>query len=86
MMLTHPLECSATTHPGLKRGNNEDCFLSSPYADLWVVADGMGGHEAGEIASGMTLKKLSSSINADGITYLRDTELLKEAVQHILNY
>lgn len=51
MMLTHPLECSATTHPGLKRGNNEDCFLSSPYADLWVVADGMGGHEAGEVAS-----------------------------------
>lgn len=51
MMLVHPLEYSATTHPGLKRENNEDCFLSSPNADLWVVADGMGGHEAGEVAS-----------------------------------
>jgi PPM family protein phosphatase len=51
MMLVHPLEYSATTHPGLKRENNEDCFLSAPNADLWLVADGMGGHEAGEVAS-----------------------------------
>ncbi len=51
MTLLHPLEYSAATHPGLKRANNEDCFLSAPSADLWVVADGMGGHEAGEIAS-----------------------------------
>lgn len=51
MTLLHPLEYSATTHPGLKRENNEDCFLSAPNADLWVVADGMGGHEAGEVAS-----------------------------------
>jgi serine/threonine protein phosphatase PrpC len=51
MTLLHPLEYSAATHPGLKRENNEDCFLSAPNADLWVVADGMGGHEAGEVAS-----------------------------------
>lgn len=51
MTLVHPLEYSAATHPGLKRENNEDCFLSAPDADLWVVADGMGGHEAGEVAS-----------------------------------
>ncbi|RYY03055.1 MAG: serine/threonine-protein phosphatase [Gammaproteobacteria bacterium] len=51
MTLLHPLEYSAATHPGLKRENNEDCFLNAPNADLWVVADGMGGHEAGEVAS-----------------------------------
>ncbi|RZA04219.1 MAG: serine/threonine-protein phosphatase [Moraxellaceae bacterium] len=53
MTLLHPLEYSAATHPGLKRENNEDCFLSAPNADLWVVADGMGGHEAGEVASAL---------------------------------
>lgn len=62
MMLTHPLESSATTHPGLKRGNNEDCFLSSPNADLWVVADGMGGHEAGEVASSIVRETFENFI------------------------
>jgi serine/threonine protein phosphatase PrpC len=51
MTLFHPPESSAATHPGLKRENNEDCFLSAPESGLWLVADGMGGHEAGEVAS-----------------------------------
>jgi PPM family protein phosphatase len=51
MALINPLESSTVTHPGLRRDNNEDSFLSDPDAGLWVVADGMGGHEAGEVAS-----------------------------------
>jgi PPM family protein phosphatase len=51
MALFNPLESSTVTHPGLKRDNNEDCYLSAPQAGLWLVADGMGGHEAGEVAS-----------------------------------
>lgn len=55
------LEYSAATHPGLERDNNEDCYLSMPEAGIWLVADGMGGHEAGEIASAVvrdTVRKL----------------------------
>ena len=50
-MTINPLEYSAASHPGLMRDNNEDCFLSRPEHGLWLVADGMGGHEAGEVAS-----------------------------------
>jgi PPM family protein phosphatase len=62
MTPTHPLDYSAATHPGLKRENNEDCFVSAPDAGLWGVADGMGGHEAGEVASAIvrdTLERLA---------------------------
>lgn len=48
---SRPLVFSAVTHAGLERDNNEDSFLSLPDQGVWVVADGMGGHEAGEIAS-----------------------------------
>jgi len=39
------------THPGLKRAVNEDAALSRDDVRLWVVADGMGGHENGQWAS-----------------------------------
>lgn len=41
----------AQSHPGARRKHNEDAVLARPEAGLWAVADGMGGHEAGEVAS-----------------------------------
>ncbi|WP_238371683.1 PP2C family protein-serine/threonine phosphatase [Heliomarina baculiformis] len=42
---------NAKTHVGLKRKVNEDSVLALPGHDIWVVSDGMGGHEAGDFAS-----------------------------------
>jgi PPM family protein phosphatase len=42
---------AAATHPGLRRPANEDAFCRREDLGLYVVADGMGGHAAGEVAS-----------------------------------
>lgn len=45
------MESFGVSDPGCVRGNNEDFFLLAPAAKLYLVADGMGGAQAGEYAS-----------------------------------
>jgi PPM family protein phosphatase len=48
------------TDVGKKRTNNEDSFALKPEHDLFVVADGMGGHSSGEIASQLAVSHINS--------------------------
>jgi len=50
---------AARTDRGKVREKNEDAFINYPERKLWVVADGMGGHENGEIASRMVVEALA---------------------------
>ncbi len=50
----------AVTHPGTRRGHNEDAYVARPDLGLWAVADGAGGHEAGEVASEMIVTTLET--------------------------
>lgn len=49
---------AAESHIGMVRKINEDAFLTLPERGLWGVADGMGGHEAGDVASRMIIDTL----------------------------
>ena len=44
------------------RTNNEDAFVCTPRLGLFAVADGMGGHNAGEVASALALDKLTTAV------------------------
>ncbi|MCG5051600.1 MAG: Stp1/IreP family PP2C-type Ser/Thr phosphatase [Myxococcales bacterium] len=55
------------TNVGLKREHNEDSYYLPQFERLCVVADGMGGHASGEIASRMAVETIS--------TFFRETEV-----------
>lgn len=52
------LAYAAQTAVGRVREHNEDALLCSPELSLWAVADGMGGHQRGEVASAIALETL----------------------------
>jgi len=54
-------ETGAASHTGCVRDHNEDRFLTRPDSGVWLVADGMGGHEAGDFAS-QTIAGAAASI------------------------
>jgi serine/threonine protein phosphatase PrpC len=56
---------SAATHVGMVRKLNEDAFAERTDIGVWTVADGMGGHEAGEVASKAVTTHIAELGSAD---------------------
>ncbi len=51
---------AGATHVGLKRAHNEDNFFLLAEENLYIVADGMGGHSSGEVASQIAVETLAN--------------------------
>jgi len=67
-----PLLFYAATHTGVRRETNEDSYCARPNLGLFVVADGVGGYEAGEVASHAAVDAIEQSI-AETQSWSEDT-------------
>jgi protein phosphatase len=63
MGVLQALEMVSRTHSGMVRSHNEDSVGCEPACGLVVLADGMGGYNAGEVASGIAVFKVTSEIS-----------------------
>jgi protein phosphatase len=61
-MPAHALECEPRTHIGLVRATNQDFLESFPEQGVFLLADGMGGHRAGETASRIAVEAAAEAL------------------------
>ncbi len=63
MKIAEALEVFSQTHPGMVRSHNEDSVACDPACGLAVLADGMGGYNAGEVASGIAVSVVMTEVS-----------------------
>lgn len=77
-----PLIYAGQSVAGQVRSHNEDALLCCPQLRLWAIADGMGGHQCGEVASALALQQLQQAC-ADGSELVAAVHAANRAVQAV---
>ena len=82
--LAFGVEHRAATDVGRVRASNEDRFLEDEPLGLFLVADGMGGHVAGEVAAQMAVEEVPRTLRAELEAHPEDAPelLLQRALEH----
>ncbi|MDR2011660.1 MAG: protein phosphatase 2C domain-containing protein [Rhodanobacter sp.] len=79
------IEFGHCTHVGLRREHNEDTYYADTDLGLWLVADGMGGHEHGEVASALArdtlVREVGKGVNLVRAIQLADTEIIRHSTR-----
>jgi protein phosphatase len=76
------ISCAGDTHVGVVRSDNEDAFLLDFRQGVFIVADGMGGHAAGEIASEMAVDIIARELGAvRGLSPAQAAERIRRAIR-----
>jgi protein phosphatase len=73
------IEFGHLTHVGLRRELNEDSYYGDSELGLWLVADGMGGHEYGEVASALARETIVREIR-DGTPLTQAIRIADEEI------
>jgi PPM family protein phosphatase len=72
------IEAGVATHVGQVRSGNEDAYLLEP--PLYAVADGMGGHRGGEVASQLALTTIAESFRKGAVPFAEQVQAANRAV------
>lgn len=74
------IHSAGLTDPGRIRAINQDAFWIDPQGELFLLADGMGGHAAGDVASQLAVELFRQAWRSARSTRLAPAELLEQAI------